>query len=279
LITRFRALVALVLALALLSPVTASGAQEAAPRQDPNIEIIGGGQASPGEYPFMVAILKRNVANRFNAQFCGGSLIAENWVLSAAHCFRNPDRPANRLDVLVGTHRLATPGGERIHVAQVIVHPGYNPQTSGNDIALLRLSEASTYDPIPIIEPGNFDLWDPGTVATVIGWGDRDRRDTVRNYPVNLYEVTVPIVSNAGCRNAYGAGYIKTKMLCAGDLANGGRDSCQGDSGGPLFVPDGGSDIVQVGIVSFGVGCGLRRFPGVYTRLATYRNWLGQHLE
>jgi secreted trypsin-like serine protease len=67
-------------------------------------------------------------------------------------------------------------------------------------------------------------------------------------------------------------------MLCAGDLSNGGEDSCQGDSGGPLFVPDGGSGWVQVGIVSFGIGCGRRDFPGVYTRVARYQNWIGRYV-
>jgi secreted trypsin-like serine protease len=86
----------------------------------------------------------------------------------------------------------------------------------------------------------------------------------------------VPIVGDRGCRAAYGSAFIATKMLCAGDLARGGRDSCQGDSGGPLFVPDGQGGVVQVGIVSWGVGCGLRRFPGVYTRLARYAGFVNQ---
>jgi secreted trypsin-like serine protease len=273
---RPRALVVLALALALLVPASAATAQDARPGGEP--EIIGGGAASPGEYPFMVGLLRRNTADRYQAQFCGGSLIADDLVLTAAHCVADGP-PANRLDLLIGTNRLATPGGERIHASAIHIHPGYNPQTSGNDIAVVELAEPSTLgETIPNIQAGQFDLWDPGTVATVIGWGDRDRRDATVNFPVRLYEVTVPIVSNPQCRNAYGAAFIATKMVCAGDLANGGRDSCQGDSGGPLFVPDGGSGWVQVGIVSFGIGCGIRRFPGVYTRLARYEAFVEQFL-
>ena len=247
---------------------------------EPDPEIIGGGQADPGEYPFMVALLRRSVADRYQGQICGGTLISDQAVLTAAHCIVNDviQRRANRLDVLIGSNRLAPGPGQRLHVAAVHVHPGYNPRTSGNDIAVIELEAPVAQDPIPVIQPGQFDLWDPGTVATVIGWGDRDRRDNVNAYPVRLYEVTVPIVTNAQCSNAYGGAYLKTKMVCAGDLANGGRDSCQGDSGGPLFVPDGGSGVVQVGVVSFGTGCGIARFPGVYTRVARYTSFLAPYL-
>jgi secreted trypsin-like serine protease len=263
------------LALSLLLGVLALGPTPV--HADPDPEVIGGHQADAGEYPFMVALLKRNVANRFDAQFCGGSLVDTDVVLTAAHCVVST--PANRLDVLTGTNRLAPGGGERIHVAAVHVHPGYNARTSGNDIAVLELSEPSSSTTIPIIHAGDFDLWDPGTIATVIGWGDRDRRANQTNFPVNLYEVDLPILSNAQCSNAYGAGYLKAKMLCAGDLQNGGRDSCQGDSGGPLFVPDGHSGVFQVGVVSFGAGCGIARFPGVYTRVARYAAFVDQYLS
>jgi secreted trypsin-like serine protease len=271
-----RALLALALLVGLLAPL--AGPADA--QGDPEPEIIGGGLADPGEYPFMVALLQRRVDDRYQGQFCGGSLINETAVLTAAHCVVNDviQRRANRVDVLIGSNRLAPGPGRRLHVTAVHVHPGYNPRTSGNDLAVLELAEAATEDPIPVIGPGHFDLWDPGTVATVIGWGDRDRRDNVNAYPVRLYEVTVPIVSNAQCTNAYRGAYLKAKMVCAGDLANGGRDSCQGDSGGPLFVPDGGSGVVQVGIVSFGAGCGIARFPGVYTRVARYASFLAPYL-
>jgi secreted trypsin-like serine protease len=265
-----RLLLALALLVGVLAPLAAP-AQAA-----PDSEIIGGVQADPGEYPFQVAILRRNVANRYEAQFCGGSLIGADVVLTAAHCVA--DRRADRLDVLAGTHRLATGDGVRVHVVSKHVHPGYNPRTSGNDIAVLRLEVGVLEETVPVIGGGQFSLWDPGTLATVTGWGDRDRRDCCVNYPINLYEVQVPILSNAQCSNAYGAGYIRTKMLCAGDLANGGEDSCQGDSGGPLVVPDGGSGWVQVGITSFGVGCARRQFPGVYTRLARYGPFINQFL-
>jgi secreted trypsin-like serine protease len=266
-----RLLLALALLVAVLAPL-ANPAQAA-----PQPEIIGGHQADPGEYPFQVAILKRNVPDRFQAQFCGGTLIANNRVLTAAHCV--VDRQANRLAVLAGTHTLAPGGGGmRVNVTAKHVHPGYNPNTSGNDIAILDLATPVPYETIPVVQPGQYGRWDPGSIATVTGWGDRDRRDAFVNFPYNLYEVDVPILSTAQCRRAYGAGFIATKMLCAGDLSNGGEDSCQGDSGGPLFVPDGHSGWIQVGIVSFGIGCGRRDFPGVYTRVLTYRTFINNHV-
>ena len=270
----------LLLALALLGGVLAPLASPA--QAAPQPEIIGGHMADPGEYPFQVALLFRSVPNRYNAQFCGGALIGLDRVLTAAHCV--VDMPANQLDVLAGTNRLAPGGGTRVHVTAKRVHPGYNPRTSGNDVAVLELATPVTASPtvdvetIPMVQEGQFGLWDPGTMATVTGWGDRDRRDGSTNFPTNLYEVDVPILSNAQCSNAYGAAYLRTKMMCAGDLNNGGEDSCQGDSGGPLFVPDGGSGWLQVGIVSFGVGCARRNFPGVYTRVARYRTFVNQFL-
>ena len=266
-------LVTLLLALGLLLPAGAAGAQADPPSAD--TEIIGGRQADPGEYPFMVGLLRRNVADRYQAQFCGGSLIAADLVLTAAHCVDG--MRADRLDLLVGTHRLATPGGSRIHAKRIIMHPGYNPRTSGNDLALVRMEVSVLSEQIQVVPTGVLPLWDAGSPATVIGWGDRDRRGATVNFPVNLYEVDLPIVSTQGCRNAYGSDFIVGKMMCAGDVANGGRDSCQGDSGGPLFVEDGASTY-QVGIVSFGIGCGIARFPGVYTRVARYRTWIGQYL-
>ena len=266
-----RLLLALALLVGVLAPL-ASPAQAA-----PEPEIIGGHMADPGEYPFQVALLLRSRTNRYNAQFCGGSLVGATRVLTAAHCV--VDMRANQLDVLAGTNRLtADSGGMRVHVTAKHVHPGYNPRTSGNDVAVLELAEPVPYETIPIIQEGRFDLWDPGTMATVTGWGDRDRREGSTNFPFNLYEVEVPILSNAQCSNAYGAAYIRTKMLCAGDLTDGGEDSCQGDSGGPLFVPDDGSGWRQVGIVSFGIGCARRNFPGVYTRVASYRGFVNQFL-
>jgi secreted trypsin-like serine protease len=265
-----RLLLALALLVGVLAPL--AGTAQAAPQP----EIIGGHQADPGEYPFQVAILRRNVADRYQAQFCGGSLISSDLVLTAAHCV--VDRRADRLDVLAGTHRLAPGGGIQVHVTAKHVHSGYNPRTSGNDIAVLELASPVPYTPIPVVRAGQAALWSPGTLATVTGWGDRDRRGCCTNFPVNLYEVDVPVLSNPQCTAAYGSAYIRTKMLCAGDLGNGGEDSCAGDSGGPLFVPDGGSGWIQVGIVSFGVGCARRQFPGVYTRVNAYRAFINQFI-
>jgi secreted trypsin-like serine protease len=275
---RSKLLLLLALVVGLLAPAaTASGQAAPEATRAPDSEIIGGGQASPGEYPFMVALLKRNVADRWQAQFCGGSLLAPRLVLTAAHCLTYPTRPAGSLDVLVGTNFLGGTAGQRIHASQIIVHPNYNPNTSSNDIALVRLASSAMESPIRIQPAGQPGLSAGGRTATVTGWGDRTQSDNTVFYPRQLFEVTVPIVNNQGCRAAYGSSYIAATMLCAGDRANGGRDSCQGDSGGPLFVRN-GMQWAQVGVVSFGTGCGLRRYPGVYTRVSTYRNFINYYM-
>jgi secreted trypsin-like serine protease len=272
---RSRLLLLLALVVGLLAPVATASAQVPEPRR-PDTEIIGGGKASNGEYPFMVALLKRNVADRYQAQFCGGSLIGENVVLTAAHCVYG--RAANRLDLLIGTNVLGGTGGARIHAQSIHIHPNYNPNTSNNDIAIVRMASSYMAPTLPIQPANQPGLSAGGRIATVIGWGDRTANEDVVFYPRQLFEVTVPIVNNPGCRAAYGTSYFAGTMLCAGDRVNGGRDSCQGDSGGPLMARNGGQ-WYQVGVVSFGTGCGLRRYPGVYARVSSYRNFINFYLN
>jgi secreted trypsin-like serine protease len=268
-----RALVAVLVVTAL--PATGVTTADGRERAGDDAEIIGGQHPDPGEYPFMVALLRRYEPNRHQAQFCGGSLIAADVVLTAAHCVDR--RRVDRLDILVGTHVL-TSGGQRRRAVQIRMHPGYNRRTSGNDLAIVRFAPAVAHPPVTTIQPGQGSLWAPGTLATTIGWGDTNPNANQASYPNRLYEVQVPIVSRADCEAAYGAEFMAMKMVCAGDMVNGGEDSCQGDSGGPLIVPD-GADWVQVGVVSFGTGCADRRFPGVYTRVASYSAFLSPYLD
>lgn len=233
-------------------------------------EIVGGQSATAGEFPYQVALLAHGEPDAYWAQFCGGSLIGPSTVLTAAHCVEGTS--AGGLDVLVRTIRL-NGSGVRKPVARIVRHPQYDANRSAYDFALVKLRSPVTNFSgglagfIPIVGPTQASLWAPGRTATVTGWGlTSDGGDASRS----LRKASVPIVSDAACRNAYGSDLISSVMVCAGQA---GRDSCQGDSGGPLAVRN-GAGWVQVGVVSWGEGCGIAGFPGVYSEVAAVRPWI-----
>ena len=220
---------------------------------------IVGGRPATREYAFMVSLREKG-----GDHFCGGSLIRRNVVLTAAHCAEDSEPKA--LQIMVGSHKLSEPG-PLIGVKKITIHPRYGADGS-HDAALLRLKRKVRQKPIRIAGLGERDLWAPGTPATVIGWGQDNF--VVGATPDELHEVEVPIVSDGDCARSYGNplfGFDPVSMVCAGE-DTGGKDSCQGDSGGPLMVEDARGRLVQVGVVSFGLGCGFPAFYGVYSRVA-----------
>ncbi len=265
---------------------------------DVELRIIGGKPAAQGEWPAAVALLDKSKIDaieagnaqdangnpipeyqaNFFAQFCGASLIAPKWVLTAAHCVENLS-PANVL-ALTGATDLLT-DRTRVVVTNIIVHPAWNNTTRDSDIALLELAQDAT------APAQTMDLFtgDPavGKTATVVGWGARnfdnsDPQNPVSNdFPHVLHEVEVPVVAQSTCKAVYGGGSITDNMLCAG-FSFGSKDSCQGDSGGPLMAQQNGV-YRQIGIVSFGNGCALPDAYGVYTRVARFSSWIKDFTE
>jgi len=228
-------------------------------RRDRNGEIIplivGGVEAGKGDFPFIVEIQR-------GGHYCGGSIINNNWIVTAAHC---SVASISGYTVVAGQHRLNVNEGteQERSVAQIVVHPDYSgfPQYY-NDIAVWRLNA-----------PLTFNQWvQAATLATpefravgdvdVAGWGDLEYDGASPNV---LMRVSVPMVTDAVCRAAYGSG-IAAGMICAGV---GGKDSCQGDSGGPLV-----SGNVLAGVVSKGFECARPGFPGVYSEVAYFYDWI-----
>uniref|UniRef100_A0A8C7GSJ6 Peptidase S1 domain-containing protein n=1 Tax=Oncorhynchus kisutch TaxID=8019 RepID=A0A8C7GSJ6_ONCKI len=163
-------------------------------------------------------------------------------------------------------------------VTQIMSHPNYTRSTNDNDMCLLKLSSPVTFTnyirPVCLAAPGS--SFHAGTTSWVTGWG------TIRSgvslpSPKTLQEVEVPVVGNRLCNFNYGVGTITDNMICAG-LAAGGKDSCQGDSGGPM-VTNQGTRWIQSGVVSFGKGCALAKFPGVYTRVSQYQTWINSQIS
>lgn len=225
----------------------------------PQPEIVGGRPAGPTEYPFAVALLRRGTSDRFDAQFCGGSLIGPDLVLTAAHCVFG--RSASTVDVLAGTHDLRS-GGQRLHATRIHVHPAFDPDTTANDVAVVETAAFVRGASLLSVATPDDEPAAPGSPSTVIGWGSTK----TNGYPTSLRTVEVPVVSDESCRASYGRQIVEAVMICAGE-DDGGRDSCNGDSGGPLMVRRDESWL-QIGIVSWGYGCALPGLPGVYAETA-----------
>jgi secreted trypsin-like serine protease len=275
-------LFALFLALALVASLLVERvtAQEApatpvAPAQAEAPDILGGREAEPGAWPWQVALVSSFQDNAYLGQICGGTLIGAEWVLTAAHCVNNKE--PSFIEALVGAHRLSDTG-ERVKVAQIIQHADYDPTQLDNDLALLRLSAPVTYTPISLYQAitGATEL--DFMRATVIGWGAKsvtfDWFFISFEYSDALREVSLPLVSQAQCRQNLYYEDITDNMLCAGyeTLSKG---TCYGDSGGPLMVQKPDASWAQIGIVSWGPSeCVASGQYDVYTRVSRYYDWI-----
>jgi trypsin len=232
----------------------------------PDVKIVGGTEAPAHSLPYQVSIQGLN-----GSHFCGGSIIGEDVVLTAAHCVEgmaaNPS-----IQVHVGAHNVSQSVGERIRVANVYSHKEY-PGLS-KDVAVLKLASKITdknAKPVKLADQAFMATHlKPGVSMKVSGWGTLESGGSL---PDKLMQVDVPYVTNAVCNmpESYN-GQVQETELCGG-FKQGGKDSCQGDSGGPLVIKQEG-EFVQVGVVSWGEGCAAPNKYGVYANVAALNTWI-----
>ena len=239
-----------------------------------NPRIVGGTE-SPEAYSWMVSI-----QDKMGKHFCGGTLIDNRWVVTAAHC--TEDVSAEQIQVVIGIQNLdESDDGETFNVLSITNHANYNnPDELDNDISLLMLAGDSSFTPLEIISSADFNNINEGDLLTTMGWGALKEYDSSieeGDFPNELNEVQLPMVSPLTCRNTFPNDFSSVdNPLCAGYLA-GGKDSCQGDSGGPLIIDVEGTPKL-VGVVSWGYGCARIMSYGIYTNVSEYATWLSDNM-
>lgn len=272
--------------------------------------IVGGDIATEGVWPSTMSLIVKELAEGIDrgeytftdtgnvipadqanywAHSCGGSLIASNWVLTAAHCVVDGETGAtygtDYYLVLSGTSDLLS-GGLRTSIKSIVVHPDYNPlkdeSSNDADIALIELSQPISQTTVKLFT----EHPSAGTTAVATGWGLTEEDGNRSRY---LRQVDLPTISNDQCKRsirefqspnspdsalvvAYAESTLTDNMFCAGD-GLGLRDSCQADSGGPLMALANG-EYAQLGIVSWGYGCARAGTYGVYTTVSNYFPWM-----
>uniref|UniRef100_A0A8D2K9Z2 trypsin n=1 Tax=Theropithecus gelada TaxID=9565 RepID=A0A8D2K9Z2_THEGE len=243
------------------------GAAVDAPFDDDD-KIVGGYTCEENSVPYQVSL-------NYGYHFCGGSLLNEEWVVSAAHCYKAINSKFSgrgyeyhRIQVRLGEHNIEVLEGTEqfINAAKIIRHPKYNEvKKYNNDIMLIKLSTPAVINArvstisLPTAPPS------PGTVCLISGWGNT--LSSGADYPDELQCLDAPVLTQAECEASY-PGKITSNMFCVGFL-EGGKDSCQGDSGGPVVY----NGQLQ-GVVSWGYGCTQKNRPGVYTKVYNYLAWI-----
>lgn len=264
---------AMVLGLAVAVPVFAADRGVYQP------QVVGGTAVPDGKYPFMVSLqADKSNARPHREQYCAGSLIDRNSVLTAAHCvsfisrFTTPLTLSFRdVRIVVGGTVLNSKQGHARRIqklSDISIHPRYNENVSGKyDAAVIKLGTPVTKSALPLARTGSDRLERAGRLDTIAGWGNTRAQPVSgsagTNIPDRMQEARVPLVSDASCERAYRGVFFSALMVCAGEK---GMGVCHGDSGGPMWATT-SAGRRQIAITSFGKGCATARYPGVFTEV------------
>ncbi|NXS52509.1 OVCH2 protein, partial [Brachypteracias leptosomus] len=239
--------------------------------------IIGGEEAVPYSWPWQVSV------KISDDHICGGAVLAKEWVVTAAHCFNSKELYRDLWMVVTGLHDLTEKEyRQKRPVKQCIIHPSFNKTTMDSDIALLHLAEPLEFNQYvrPVCLPAKGETVRPSRVCVVTGWGAQEE-DTEKGK--KLHQLEVPILVLDTCQSCYVnlPSRVTQRMICAGFPLEEGKDSCTGDSGGPLVCPseDNLGFYTLHGITSWGLGCGRKSYPGVYTNVGVFVDWIKQSVN
>ncbi|CAL8093646.1 unnamed protein product [Orchesella dallaii] len=238
--------------------------------------VVGGKLLPKGEAPYMAVMTFRG------KQVCGGSIIDDSHILTAAHCVSHlKPKVIPYLRLLIGDHDISDPRDvqhQERNVSKIMYHKDFSVETLHDDVAMIKMSEpidfGGSISPICLSE--GIPPYDDGTtIGTLVGWGQLSETGA-RPFTPRIADLR--IWKQEDCEEAYegvAPEEVLEKTFCAGGFQDGGStDACKGDSGGP-FTIERNNRMEQVGIVSFGIGCG--RYPGVFTRVNEYDNWILKH--
>jgi len=252
--------------------------------------IYGGDNATANEFPFIVFLVmyyKTSTPGRYMGSACGGSIVNNDWILTAAHCLvddngKNPEF----VRVLAGSldkNQQSGPGVQALRSERLVVHSQYNARFINNDIALIKLQSSLRFDNAvqPVCIPSGQNQY-IGQEVTAVGWGDMG--PNVEDHGI-LQKLLLSIMDPQVCRRK--GGKNSPNFICAEDHIHNSLHSCQGDSGGPLVMTNNRGQFVQVGLESHGVSsttgekwsCGKYfGIASIYTRITTYRTWIQQYI-
>ncbi|KAH0620870.1 hypothetical protein JD844_021727 [Phrynosoma platyrhinos] len=238
--------------------------------------IVGGEEAVPYSWPWQASI------QILGENLCGGTVLTSTWVITAAHCLKEREKYKDLWRVVAGAHDIGDQeqNSQKRSVKQYLLHPDFNATTTDSDIALVQLMEPFEFNHYvrPVCLPKRDEKIEPSRLCVITGWGiqyedgEKSRK---------LHQLEVPILMSEECQKYYmnHSGGLNKRMFCAGFPAEGEKDACTGDSGGPLVCPSEDSSYYTLnGIISWGLGCGRKGYPGVYTNVASFTDWIGQHI-
>eukprot|EP00079_Xenopus_tropicalis_P015824 XP_004913946.1 PREDICTED: transmembrane protease serine 6 isoform X1 [Xenopus tropicalis] len=233
------------------------------------IRLVGGTQAQEGEWPWQASLQVRG------EHICGGTLVADQWILTAAHCFTPESYASPEVwTVYLGKVRLSRSTQKELafKVIRLVIHPFYDEDSHDYDVALVLLDHLvplTSPHVQPICLPSSTHHFPTGSSCWVTGWGS-----VKENGPTSdvLQKVDIQLVAQDICTELYRY-QISPRMLCAG-YRDGSKDACQGDSGSPLVCKTASGRWFQAGLVSWGAGCGIPRYFGVYSRITRLVQWI-----